>query len=143
MATCADCGASYAESSDDCQRRFHALLALDHSRREPWGSRHALAFATFVLQHAGRYERQVLEAAWALLVSVYVQGRSLPSVIIGMRKAEGRVSEWAVPSLPPGAPAPRFITTIADLGSFAADRYPEQLDDWCRATLTTWQAGPA
>ena len=54
-ATCNECGARYGNSTDSCVVRFDQLLALDHSRREPWGSRHGLAFAVFALQHPQRY----------------------------------------------------------------------------------------
>jgi len=40
-----------------------------------------------------------------------------------------------VPGLAAGRPAPSFAVTIADLGSFAAEEYPQRLDDGCRASL--------
>ena len=52
---CEECGAEYPEPADSCQARFDQLLALDHSRQEPWGSRHGLAFAAFALQHPRRF----------------------------------------------------------------------------------------
>ena len=52
---CDECGARYTEPGDSCQARFDQLLALDHSRQEPWGSRHGLAFAAFALQHPRRF----------------------------------------------------------------------------------------
>src|SRR5205823_8749822 len=48
---CAECGAMYIDEFDSCAARFETLLAVDHSRREPWGSRHGQAFAAFALQH--------------------------------------------------------------------------------------------
>ena len=48
---CPQCGGALASPDDSCASRFDTLLALDHSRQEPWGSRHASAFATFALQH--------------------------------------------------------------------------------------------
>ena len=35
---CPECGAVYADPGDSCAVRFDALLALNHSRREPWGA---------------------------------------------------------------------------------------------------------
>jgi hypothetical protein len=50
---CPECGATYSEEGDSCAARFDQLLALDHSRREPWGSRHGQAYAAFALQSWG------------------------------------------------------------------------------------------
>ena len=50
--------------------RFELLLALDHSRAEPWGSRHGQAFAAFALQHPVRHAAS-LDVAWELLYRVY------------------------------------------------------------------------
>src|ERR1051326_7998235 len=51
MVRCVECGAEYESDEDSCVARFDRLLALDHSRQEPWGSRHGQAFAAFALQH--------------------------------------------------------------------------------------------
>ena len=67
MGSCEDCGASYAAPDVDCSMRFDELLALDHSRREPWGSRHGLAFCAFALQHPRTYDRDVLQRAWLMV----------------------------------------------------------------------------
>src|SRR5712664_2891954 len=47
---CPQCGAVYPPPPTSCADQFAVLLALDHSRREPWGSRHGLAFAAYSLQ---------------------------------------------------------------------------------------------
>jgi catechol 2,3-dioxygenase-like lactoylglutathione lyase family enzyme len=54
------------------------LLALDHSRQEPWGSRHGVAFAAFALQHPARYATS-LDPAWATLHRMQGECRRLGS----------------------------------------------------------------
>jgi hypothetical protein len=111
MGACAQCGATFADATQNCEERFDTLLALDHSRVQPWGSRHGLAFSTFALQHPeGRTEAQ-------------------PPF------------EWGVPPLPEVPPAgTSYTVTIADLGGFDAETYPEKLEEWGRATLAVWMA---
>ncbi len=140
MTTCLECGATYEDDGDDCPRRFHALLALDHSRTEPWGSRHGLAFSAFALQHPGRFPPDVAERAWILLYSVYVLGSDYQRVTAALRRLGRQSPDWDVPALPSPRPAPPFAVTIADLGSFPAASYPEQLDRWCRAALAGWRS---
>lgn len=141
---CPECGASYARDDDSCSTRFEQLLGLDHSRQEPWGSRHGQAFAAFALQHPGRFTTS-LDHAWAALHRIYISG-DRPSFVFDRLRANRRVAleEWNVPAKPPG-PVSAPTTTIADLGNFDADRYADQLDDWCRAALSMWgvTAAPA
>ena len=133
---CPDCGASYASEDDSCAVRFEQLLALDHSRQEPWGSRHGQAFAAFALQHATRFATS-LDHAWAALHRIYVDG-DRPGVVFDRLRANRHAAlrEWNVPARP-SQPAAAPPMTIADLGD-GADRYAEQLDDWCRAALSMW-----
>lgn len=140
MAACAECGAVYEAGGDDCQRRFDALLALDHSRTEPWGSRHGLAFSAFALQHPDRFPPDVAERAWVMLYSVYVQGADYVRVTSAMRRLGRQKPDWAVPPVPRGRPTADFRITIADLGSFAAETYASQLENWCRAAVDGWRA---
>ena len=139
MLTCMECGAVYEAECDDCARRFDSLLALDHSRTEPWGSRHGLAFSVFALQHPSRFPPDVAERAWILLYSVYVQGNDYQRVTAALRRMGRQNPNWGVPPLSGHRPA-SFPVTIADLGSFPADRYPEDLDRWCKATVAAWRA---
>ena len=135
---CPECGARYATDGDSCQTRFEQLLALDHSRREPWGSRHGQAFAAFVLQHPVLHARSV-ERAWAALYRIYVHGEAPHAVFASFRPsatARGGARP-RVPALPIGrAAAPRV--TIVDLADFAPETYPASLDGWCRAALEAW-----
>jgi Family of unknown function (DUF5946) len=136
---CVECGARYTSDDDSCHARFEILLALDHSRQEPWGSRHGQAFAAFVLEHPTAYATS-LDAAWELLYRIYSLGEAAPTVIASLRRDAGRPrSGGGVP------PRPRTQTslprvTIADLSGFAAATYPSQLNAWCEAALASWSA---
>ena len=134
---CPECGASYADAGDTCESRFALLLALDHSRQEPWGSRHGMAFAAFALQHPARFATS-LDHAWAALFQIYAAHMDARYVFATLRaNALKTPQDWAVPPRP--AAKVRLPTmTIADLADFAADTYPDNLDAWCRATLDAW-----
>jgi hypothetical protein len=132
--TCTACGARYKAADDSCASRFDFLLALDHGRTEPWGSRHGLAFSVFALQHAARHPAS-LDVAWRMLCRVYLHRVEHTLMAAELRSAIS--SPASAPPIPPRttplAPAPSV--TIADLGDFAAEHYAERLDAWCRATL--------
>lgn len=136
---CPECGASYVAAGDSCAARFEALLALDHSRREPWGSRHGQAFAAFVLQHPAAHAGS-LDRAWAALHRIHVAGEAASRVFGALVAAAGATpGGWGTPPRTAsmlGSPA----VTIADLGDFAAATYPERLEAWCRAALAAWGA---
>jgi len=115
------------------------LLALDHSRREPWGSRHGQAFAAFALQHPVQHRASV-DSAWAALYRIYCLAQPPERVFGALRAAQGRVvSDPEVPARA-AAMATRPAITIADLGDFSADDYAMRLDQWCRAALRAWGA---
>jgi hypothetical protein len=141
MYPCRGCGAVYETGAEGCGARFDTLLALDHSRREPWGSRHGLAFAAFALQHPDRHPPAVVERSWQLLYLVYEEGQRVERVLQGLARSGKQPSAWKVPPLPPRRPA-RFDLTIADLGDFEAVSYPDKLDAWCRAALEGWTREP-
>jgi hypothetical protein len=134
---CSECGASYEIQGDSCDARFNNLLALDHSRQEPWGSRHGIAFAVFALQHPGRFPEDTLNRTWQILHRVYVSGDEPARVIGASKRAQSVPLAWnvpPVPAIPSGSPA----ITIADLGEFEAAKYAGLLDAWARATMTWW-----
>ena len=135
--TCTQCGAVYEREDDSCAERFSALLALDHSRQEPWGSRHGSAFAVYTLQHPGGASREALERSWAMLYRIHVAGDEPSYVARALRQAnDGRPPAWHVPPLPAEMGKSRqFRMTIADLRDFEAGSYAARLEDWCRATL--------
>jgi len=137
---CPQCHATHSVPGVACSDRFAELLALDHSRTEPWGSRHGLAFSAFVLQHPRDYPPDVRDAAWRMLWRVYVQGVDRLHVAREMRALQGGVPATVpVPPVPVASDTARlFAVTIADLGDFAAERYPALLDAWCRATLAAY-----
>ncbi len=140
MSACAQCGAEYADPSQNCEERFDALLALDHSRVQPWGSRHGLAFSTFALQHPeGRTPAQ-LAACWVMLYRVWIKGDNRAKLAASMRAQQSLTpEEWGVPGLPPvPAAGKKYAVTIADLGGFNAESYPEKLEEWGKATLAMW-----
>jgi hypothetical protein len=134
---CPECGATYEVPGDSCLARFDTLLALDHSRQEPWGSRHGQAFAAFALQHPETHAKS-LDRAWLVLYRIYVMDVPPARVFEALVAARGKE--------PPGLEAPprpaRLVATpaltIADLADFAAETYVERFDAWCRATLVAW-----
>lgn len=136
-AICPECGAHYASGRIECAEHFAELLALDHSRTEPWGSRHGLAFSVFALQHPLQYPPQVRAGAWRMLRRVYVDGADRAAVAAEMRAMGGQLpADDAAPPPSPQTNGQRtFAVTIADLHPFAADTYANQLDAWCRGTL--------
>ena len=133
--TCEQCGARYESLDDSCAERFSQLLAFDHSRKEPWGSRHGSAFAAYTLQHPAGLPRGALERCWVMLYRIWIAGDDPEYVARTLRHGGGRPS-WHVPPLPAEAVLPRRARmTIADLGEFDAETYPSHLEAWCRATL--------
>ena len=134
---CPQCGARYQSSDDSCNARFDSILALDHARQEPWGSRHGRAFAAFALQHPAGRSREALERCWTLLHRIWIAGDDPQAVARVLRRMnEGTDPAWTVPPLPGDVESARkFQVNIADLGDFDADRYPRLLEAWCRATL--------
>jgi hypothetical protein len=138
--TCHQCGASFADAASSCEEQFDKLLALDHSRVQPWGSRHGLAFATFALQHPEGRTPEQLVACWVMLYRVWMKGDNRAKLAAALRERQNLpASEWDVPNVP-AAPPPgtTYDVTIADLGEFDADTYVRKLEDWGRATLKTW-----
>jgi hypothetical protein len=137
--TCGECGGRHGVVP--CAQRFERLLALDHSREEPWGSRHFLAFACYGLQHPSSVDRASLERSWLGLRRVCRGGAALEDVVRGLR-ANPRVTpaDWGEPPLPDTPPAPGdFRTTIVDLGEFAAASYAASVMEWCHATVDAWE----
>ncbi len=134
--TCPDCGARYDRAGECCQQRFDVLLALDHSRREPWGSRHGLAFATFALQHPSLHSEATRILAHECLTRVLTRREPLADVV-----ADFRARQVSSRSSVAGRDVPvrrtDFAVTIASLGEFDADRYADELDAWARATLAS------
>lgn len=126
----------FTATGDSCAARFDRLLALDHSRQEPWGSRHGLAFAVFALQHPTRFPPDTATRALELLDRIFVRGEPMDQVLSEFR-ARGRATIGGPSTLPA---VHDFAVTIADLGDFAADHYVADLERWCRATVARYRA---
>jgi len=137
--SCPECGAHYSSETDTCETRFHALLALDHSRQEPWGSRHGQAFAAYALQHPSAFPAS-LDAAWSALYRIYCFGELAADVFASVREGRAMNANSRVP-VRRSQPVAQPRVTIIDLGDFAASTYASRLDAWCRATLVAWGAG--
>jgi uncharacterized protein DUF5946 len=137
MNPCPECGACYPPGEDSCAVRFEQLLSLDHSRREPWGSRHGQAFAVFALQHPIRYSASV-DRAWNALYRIYVLEEAAAHVFASIRvSGHEKIAPVMVPTRPAKALSLPAVT-IVDLGDFDATGYATALDGWCRATLRAW-----
>ncbi|MHB1329749.1 MAG: DUF5946 family protein [Gemmatimonadales bacterium] len=136
---CEECGAMYMRADDSCQARFDQLLALDHSHREPWGSRHALAFAAFALQHPRRFPASSVARSHEMLERVCMRREPLDRVV-----ADYRQRPRDLPTSPPRLPtATHYAVTIADLGAFDASTYPDDLMRWALAALGAFRPGAA
>jgi hypothetical protein len=142
MATpCTECGAVYTDPARSCAERFDTLLALDHSREEPWGSRHGLIFAAYQLQHSTLLEPAAIDRYWLILYRIYVHGDDPVRMFAALRgRPDIRTHDWDVPSAKRPPAAVRYAVTIADLGDFEAAGYPSAVDRWCRAVLAAWGA---
>lgn len=133
MHACPQYGAVYATPDDSCEARWPQRLALDHSRKAPWGPLHALSFATWTLQHADMAAPGSVARSRELLERVTGHGEPLARVVADFRRrAPGHASErlLEVPARPP-----RFEITIADLGDFDRATFEPNLHRWAQATL--------
>jgi hypothetical protein len=140
--SCPECGAVYSADGDSCTERFNALLALDHSRQQPWGSRHGEAFAAFALQHPLAFGRSI-DGSWAALYRIHVAGDAQARVFERLRARPNEIpADWKLPTRPE-RPVALPAVTIADLGDFEATTYPDRLAAWCRAALAMWGANVA
>ena len=135
---CAECGAAYPPNAGDCASRFDELLALDHSRGEPWGSRHGQAFAAFALSHPDTYAPS-LDRAWAALHAIYALGAAPHQVFSQLRTVGAPLAVGPIPHRPMSRVALPHVT-IAGLPGFPAAQYAAWLDSWCRAVLASWGA---
>ncbi len=134
---CGECGAALSQG-EPCRARFDSLLVLDHSRTEPWGSRHGLAFAVFTLQHSTGASFEMIERCIEMLWRVYVRGEDRLQVVEALRRGQ-RTPASALPPMRARPDIPNvFAVTIDDMRDFPAATYAADLDAWCRATLDAW-----
>jgi hypothetical protein len=147
---CAECGGAVSPGS--CDGLFQELLALDHSRRVPWGPLHPVAVACFFMQHPSRVPAEARSVYWALLHAYLRDGlaavgpmaervRELNSHRRGGR-APGAGDYPGAPPFPEAGPPGGFASTIADVaggGGFPAGGHEERVRRWAADTVASWQ----
>jgi hypothetical protein len=126
------------------------VLALDHSRRPPWGPLHGVTVACYLLQHPGRAPAD-RDRPLALL-RAYLDGGAAAAARFteGARRANAHRGPGSpAPSRPqaagkaPDGPRAAFAVTIADVaadGTFPADGFAERVTAWAEATAAAWRA---
>lgn len=140
MEPCAECGAR------SCEDLFHALLALDHSRQEPWGPLHGVSVACFLLQHPSRLPADRGARAWAFLRAYLDAGLDEVNKLADRARRDnshrGGPARAARDAPPPrAAPRSRFSVTIEDVavdGTFPAAEFAERVRAWAAATVDAW-----
>ncbi|UWM48762.1 DUF5946 family protein [Streptomyces carpaticus] len=148
---CVACGAP--GGGVECQELFERLLALDHARREPWGSLHGVVVACFLLQHPGHpLAGSGDHGPWWAMLRAYLDGGrdGLGALTQALRRSNshrrhGRPQWPAVPAVREGAAPTGFGVTIADVavdGSFPAAGYEDRVRAWAGSTLAAWSADP-
>lgn len=145
---CSECGAPARPHS--CEELFHIVLALDHSRRPPWGALHGVTVSCFLLQHPSRLPASDRDRPWAILHLYLQEGLTAVTPLTeGTRRANShRNRGTALPDITTGVPAfplglvpAAFSVTINDVaqdGTFPAAGFPERVKDWAMATVTGW-----
>lgn len=150
MNTCKDCGAVADETS--CEELFHRLLALDHSRAEPWAAFHAVNVASYALQHPTWSSSRFRDGQYRILSVFATDGLSGVHALTASRvsanshrQKRGRTHELLQPdagrALSGVEPPTQFRTTIHDVavdGTFPAAGYTERVTNWAEATRTAW-----
>lgn len=146
MTHCPECGAP--TQPHPCEELFNVVLALDHSRRPPWGPLHGVTVSCFLLQHPSRLPAPNRTHPWTIL-HLYLQ-KGLPAVTAlteGARRTNShRNRDATLPALDvpafPLAPEPTTfnitITDVAQDGTFPAAGFPKRVKDWAKATITAW-----
>lgn len=142
MNTCAQCG---AVSDTACEELFQRLLALDHSRQEPWGPLHGVAVTCYRLQHPASLAEGDHVFLLELLRTHVTDGAEASRKLTerSRRANSHRVRQRKHTAPVPRADAPNgFAFTITEAavdGSFPAEGHPERVRTWATTTLTAWQ----
>lgn len=145
-ATCADCGWA-DDGRGPCGVLLDALLAVEFSRRQPWGRLHGVTVPAFWLQHAGTDPLGDRSVRWAVL-RTYLDGGidALETAIAAARRrrhAGGprppEVSDYPV-AAEAAPPTPRmWSTTIGHVaaadGSFPAEGHTARVEAWVRGVV--------
>ncbi|GAA1580127.1 hypothetical protein GCM10009678_73510 [Actinomadura kijaniata] len=151
MTHCPECGAPAEPRS--CEELFHALLALDHSRRPPWGPLHGVSVSCFLLQHPSRIPGPDAAPPWSLLHAYLRDGLDgADRRVRHVRRGDSHRGPGGAPAAAPGVAAPaldrppaRFAVTIAEVaggGDFPAEGFAERVRDWAAATVDAWTSRP-
>lgn len=158
MAMCEDCGARLGNKT--CAELFLDLLALDHSRQQPWGPLHGVVTAAFFLQHPSDSRTTPAQQAFGLsLIHDYLRGgqAALTAATEGARasnshraadgtrtrRAGGRPTETTGAQRAAELVEPVTATTIHDVavdGTFPAAGYEERVRRWARFVAATGAA---
>ncbi|MFD6697935.1 MULTISPECIES: DUF5946 family protein [unclassified Microbacterium] len=131
-ASCIECGASGCLGN--CGDLFHALLALDHQRLQPWGRFHGLNVACFLLQHPSQAPAGASDGLWQMVTTFLAGGLDAVNQLESDRvrsNRRGRKPPLVVESPPPRTSAPSV--TIEDVsvdGSFPASGYESRMFEW-------------
>nr|WP_236540372.1 DUF5946 family protein [Spiractinospora alimapuensis] len=142
MVTCPECGTT---SEVPCATLFNRLLALDHSRAEPWGPLHGVAVACYRLQHGSQLPEGSDVLLGLLRVFVDEGAAAAHRFAEGRRRANSHRNRGAArPAYAPTTVSPNgFRVTLADVaadGTFPASGYERRVRDWADATITAWDA---
>jgi hypothetical protein len=133
-----------------CEELFNIVLALDHSRRPPWGPLHAVTVSCFLLQHPSRLPAPDRARPWAILHTYLNDGlTAVTSLTERLRDANSHQNQDAAPpDIVTGAPAlgptpTAFSVTIDDVaqdGTFPAAGFPDRIKAWAMATVAAWRS---
>jgi len=137
--SCAECGAP------SCPELLDTVLALDHSRRPPWGPLHGVTVACYLLQHPSRLPAAHRARPLAVL-RAFTTGGLDAATRLTERARRANSHRGPVPAgdpePPPDLPPAEFEVTIADVagdGTFPAAGFAERVTAWARATANAWR----
>lgn len=142
MSRCADCGA------ERCDELFETLLALDHSRQEPWGPLHGVVAPCYFLQHSARSADSSWSVYWSMLRAYLAGGTAALDAMTNQLRAlnshrKGGLGPESVADVPVKSPPLHgFVVTIAEVavdGTFPAEGYEDRVREWAEATAAAWR----
>lgn len=140
MTTCSECGTT---GEIPCTTLFDRLLALDHSRAEPWGPLHGVVVACYRLQHPAQLPEGPEVLLELLRVFVAEGSAGARRFTEHRRRANSHRNRGRTPAPhEPVAVAPDgFLVTIGDVavdGTFPAPGYEQRVRAWADTTLAAW-----
>ncbi|MDA3630988.1 DUF5946 family protein [Saccharopolyspora sp. WRP15-2] len=122
------------------------MLALDHSRRAPWGPLHGVTVSCFLLQHPSRLPASERGRAWAILNTYVGEGLAATTRLTerARRANSHRNHDAALPDSGLGMsdPPAAFGVTIADVaqdGTFPAYGFSGRVTAWAEDIITAWR----